>query len=94
MDTQVRLNYEWMLRNSAKANIWMVAGLDAQNTAFARKNINQFKTRIYGQMDHKLSSTYSEIIPQTILESLEPNRNFATKIGTDWVKFWAPKLQG
>ncbi|PKO17812.1 MAG: hypothetical protein CVU39_04835 [Chloroflexi bacterium HGW-Chloroflexi-10] len=94
MDMQVRLNYDWMLRHSSKVNIWMVAGTDAQQVHQARQNVNRFRTRIFGQMDHKLAPSFKDIIPVSILETLEPNRNFSTKIGSDWIRFWAPKLQG
>jgi len=94
LDIQVRLNYEWLLRVGSKVNIWLVTGFDLAKEGNNDKLIKNFKTRIYGQMDKKFHSKLKDIVPSFILENLKPNRNFATKIGSEWIQFWAPKLQG
>lgn len=93
-DLQVRLNYEWLVKQSSRTKIWMVAGMDLSKEKNVNKLLRQFKTRIFGQMDTVFYSKLEGLAPQSILESLQPNRNFASKIGSQWIRFWAPKLQG
>jgi hypothetical protein len=93
-DLQVRFSYEWLINHSATVNIWMVTGMDLSREKNDFKIVNKFKTRIFGQLDPLYYSKLKGFVPSSILESLQPNRNFATKIGSQWIRFWAPKLQG
>lgn len=94
LNIQARLNYEWLLANGASTRIWVVSGLDIKKNPDLLHPIEQHKTRIFGHVDSQQSATKSELMPSGVLEQLHPERNFATKIGSNWVRFWAPKLQG
>ena len=94
LDIQARLNYKWLLANGAASRIWVVSGLDLRKNPDLLQPIDHYKTRIFGHVDRNLSSTHAKLIPAAISEQLQPERNFVTKIGSNWVRFWAPKLQG
>jgi hypothetical protein len=82
------------LKVGAKVNIWIVTGFDLSKEGNNEKLINNYNTRIFGQIDAKYHSQIKHIVPLLIVEGLKPNRNFVTKIGSEWIRFWAPKLQG
>lgn len=94
LDIQARLNYEWLLANGASSRIWVVSGLDLKKNPDLLHPIDQFKTKIFGHFDGNLSEGKSKFLPSGILAQLQPERNFVTKISSNWVRFWAPKLQG
>lgn len=94
LDIKARLNYEWLLTHGASSRIWVVSGLDIRKTPDLLQPFDHHKTRIFGHIDRNLSETKSKLLPAGILEQLQPERNFVTKIGSNWVRFWAPKLQG
>ncbi len=91
-DIQVRLNYEWLLRNGAKVNVWPISAIDLQDEKIMQKYGLQFKTKIVGLTDEKLLQPFRKQFPPAIVSQLKPNRNFVTKIGSEWIQFWVPKL--
>jgi hypothetical protein len=93
LDIQARQNYAWLLNHGAAARIWVVSGLDLRKNPGLHQPFDQYKTRIFGHIDRNLASNYSKWLPDGLLESLHPERNFITKINSNWVSFWAPKLQ-
>jgi hypothetical protein len=92
LDIQARLNFEWLLANGASSRIWVVSGLDIRKNPDLSHPFDEYKTKIFGHVDRNLSEMKSKIVPSGILEQLLPERNFVTKIGSNWMKFWAPKL--
>lgn len=94
LDIQARLNYEWLLSNGASSRIWIISGLDLRKNHDLLNPFDQYKTKIFGHVDREFTSINTKLMPSGILEQLNTERNFATKIGSNWVRFWAPKLQG
>lgn len=94
MDNQARLNFTWLLQHGASSRIWVVSGLDIRKNPNFQQPFEQYKTRIFGHVDSDLVLPHSKWLPGGLLERLHPERNFVTKIGSNWVQFWAPKLQG
>ena len=92
LDVQVRLNYEWLLRHGANVNVWPLAGVDLQNQVSMEKYGLQFKTKIIGQTEEKLLSPFKKLFPPSLIAKLKPNRHFMTKVGSEWIQFWVPKL--
>lgn len=93
LDIRARLNFEWLLKHGSSSRIWIISGLDIRKNPKKYNQIDQFKTRIFGQIPSNTASL-GGIAPITELEQLHPERNFLTKIGSNWIRFWAPKLQG
>ncbi|MDO9087510.1 MAG: hypothetical protein Q7U53_14975 [Anaerolineaceae bacterium] len=93
LNIQARLNFEWLLKHGSSSRIWIISGLDIRKNPQKYNQIEKFKTRIYGQIPSNTASIKG-LAPITELEQLHPERNFLTKIGTNWIRFWAPKLQG
>jgi len=94
LDMHVRINFSWLINNGASARIWIVSGLDLKKNPEDIEQINLFKTRIFGQLEPKIASKINKFVPMNEIEHLFPERNFVTKISSNWVRFWAPKLQG
>ncbi len=92
LDVQVRLNYEWLVRNGAKVQVWPLAGINLENQFVMEKYGQNFKTRIIGQTDEKVLLPYKKAFPPALINQLKPNRNFMTRIGSEWIQFWVPKL--
>ncbi len=92
LDEQVRLNYEWLIRNGAKVQIWPIAGVNLEQQAVMEKFGSHFKTRIIGQADENVLLPYKKTFPPSLISQLKPNRNFMTRIGSEWIQFWVPKL--
>lgn len=93
LNIQARLNFEWLLKHGSSSRIWIISGLDIRKTPQKFNQIEQFKTRIFGQISSDTTSIKG-IAPITELAQLQSERNFLTKIGSNWIRFWAPKLQG
>jgi len=94
LDIRTRMNFEWLVKYGARVNIWTIAGFDVSKCDRINLVLGQFSTKIYGQIESKLHPKLNEHIPSPILDTLFPNRHFVTKIGSEWIRFWAPKLQG
>lgn len=94
LDLHVRINLDWLIKHGAASRIWILCGLDIQKNPEGIDKIKTFKTRIYGQIQTHAQSALNEFIPKRELEKLNSDQNFVTKIGSNWVHFWAPILQG
>ena len=93
LDIRARLNFDWLIKHGASSRIWVVSGLDIKKNPEKYSFINRYKTRIYGHVPLNISNL-NELLPVDDIEKLQPERNFITKIGSNWIRFWAPKLQG
>lgn len=94
LDMHVRINLNWLLKFGATSRVWVVSGLDLKKDPEDVSRIDQFRTRIFGQLQQKMTFDVKKFVPRNEIEQLYPERNFVTKIGSNWVRFWAPKLQG
>jgi len=93
-DIKTKLNFEWLVKYGASARIWVISGLDVSKENEIHPNLNLFKTKIFGYIDQKRQVINQIDIPMEMIRDLAPERNFLTKIGANWIRFWAPKLQG
>ncbi len=94
MEYQTRKNFEWLLKYGAQVNIWVFAGLDFMKVDQSMLWLETFKTRVYGQMNAKHYQTLLKYVSEKELSKLKGRNYFIAKIGTNWIPFWAPKLQG
>ena len=94
MDIKAQVNFKWLLQNGAQSRIWIVSGLDLGKNQDNSDKIDEFKTRIYGHLSHEEALGIQKYAPLKPVEKLGSERNFLTKIGSNWIPFWAPKLQG
>ncbi len=94
LDLHVRIHLDWLVKHGAASRIWVLSGLDLQKNPEGIEKINTFKTKIYGQVQSNGPSALNEFIPKSELAKLNSDQNFVTKIGSNWVHFWAPILQG
>lgn len=94
LDLHVRINLDWLIKKGSTSRIWTVVGLDINKNPEGVKKISQFRTKIFGQIQDKVVSQLQEFIPGGEIKKLNSDQNFVTKIGSNWVHFWAPILQG
>lgn len=92
-DIQTKLNFEWLIKYGARVNIWIISGLNIRNDIDLLPKIDLYRVKIFGNSDPKYREPIKNFVPPSILDSLQPDRHFVTKIGSEWIRFWAPKLQ-
>jgi len=92
-DIQTKLNFEWLIKYGARVNIWIISGLNSRAEIDQLPRIELYRVKIFGYTDPKYREKLNGFVPPTILDSLQPDRHFVTKIGSEWIRFWAPKLQ-
>lgn len=94
MDVRIRLNFEWLIKYGAQVKIWVISCIEINQNNVNILPLRTFQTKIYGHIDDQLSTKSMDLIPFEIVKNLKPERNFVTKINSNWLRFWAPKLQG
>lgn len=92
-DIQTKLNFEWLIKYGARVNIWIISGLNVRNEIDLLPKIELYRVKIFGNSDPKYRYRINNFVPASILDGLQPERHFVTKIGSEWIRFWAPKLQ-
>lgn len=92
-DIQTRLNFEWLIKYGAKVNIWTISGLNIQNTKGSIPMSEIYRSKIFGRIDPMFFEKMKNIVPVSVLNELQSDQQFVTKIGSEWIRFWAPKLQ-
>ena len=94
LELRIRLTFDWLIKYGSLAKIWVVSGLDLNLNSDPKKPLDKFKTRIYGRIVSGISKELKDSIPMGIVKDLNPERHYTTKIRSNWIQFWAPKLQG
>jgi len=92
-DIQTKLNFEWLIKYGARVNIWIISGLNIRNEIDLLAKIELYRVKIFGNCDSKYRYRINNFVPGSILDGLQSERHFVTKIGSEWIRFWAPKLQ-
>ncbi len=88
-DSDVRLNFEWLLKNGPASGIWPVVALAEHNALDMPRIISQFHTRIIGRMP-AASSKRLALFDGLDTENLETGKQFAVRVQNDWLNFWLP----
>lgn len=94
MDDLARKNFSWLLKYGAMANIWVIAGLDLQKVDDPARWLPSFTSKIFGSIAPAFRQLVAEFISEKLLSQLSERHCFITKTGSQWIRFWAPKLQG
>lgn len=88
-DYDVRLNFEWLLKNGPESGIWPVVALPEQSALEMPRIVSQFHTRIIGKMP-LASSKRLALFEGLDTENLETGKQFAVRVQNDWLNFWLP----
>ena len=89
MSYDVRLNFEWMVREGPQAQIWPLAAISTElaKVLHSRRMLRAFQTRILGAAENP--SVYSELAglsPTSVEDFREPGA-FAVQVGENWLRF-------
>lgn len=92
VDSDIRLNFEWLIQNGARAQIWVVASLRAELMLSMGRLVNQFPTLLVGAMSQEAARRLSG------LDQVQPHqfiagRQFAARINRTWRAFWLPVME-
>ena len=90
LDSDARLNLEWLVQNGPAAGVWPVATLRTADALAMSRTAHYFSTHLLGRMSrlaaHRLA--YGAALNT---EALHPGRQFAVQINRTFLKFWLPQ---
>jgi hypothetical protein len=82
----LEINLKWLARNGARSGFWVLAGLDSQTErSLPAGLIAEFKTMIYGRLDHEQRFRKVNPAPRQAFEISAGE--FVTRLGSQWVQF-------
>jgi hypothetical protein len=90
-DSDVRLNFEWLLSNGPQMGVWIVVALTTSNAMLVGRWVRFFHTRILGKMPAKAAlrlGMYAGLQSDRLVEQ----RQYAVHIQDTWLTFWLPDL--
>lgn len=92
MEYDVRLNFEWMLKEGPAAQIWPLAAISTDLAlSLGRRMLRPFPCRILGFTEN--AQAYTNLSMMSLEESASFARSgeFAVLIGNDWLRFRLPE---
>jgi hypothetical protein len=90
-DFDVRINFEWLLKNGPSQQIWPVVSLPTQSAMEMSRMVTYFRTRLIGHMPASTNTRLS-LYSGLDTECLEPGKQFAVRVQDQWLNFWAPAV--
>lgn len=94
LNPRAQAQFEWLRKNGSQSRLWVFAGLDFHKDPDLVSEINLFKTRIFSSFPESFKTRLNGNFPDDLIGMPGEERKFITRIGHEWVPFWAPKLQG
>jgi hypothetical protein len=91
LDTDIRLNLEWLLRNGQLGHVWVIGAIPTSAAISMSRYICQFRTRILGKMPAK-NATRLGLYPGLDSSSLVAGRQFAVYLNQNWLNFFLPMI--
>lgn len=88
-DFDVRLNFEWLLKNGPSLQVWPVVSLPTQAALDMSRMVTYFHTRLIGHMESSPGNRLS-LYDGLDAENLEPGKQFAVRVDDQWLNFWLP----
>lgn len=88
-DFDVRLNFEWLLKNGPASQVWPVVSLPTSSAMDMSRMVSYFRTRLIGRMtapSNKRLTLYDGLSA----EQLECGNEFAVRVQDQWLNFWLP----
>jgi len=90
LDTEVRLNLEWLLRNGPDGHVWVIGAISTSAALTMGRYISQFRTRILGKMPDRHAIRLG-LYPGLKSHDLTAGQQFAVYLNQSWLPFWVPE---
>ncbi len=88
-DTDVRLNFEWLVKHGPGVRVWPVVALQTEDALDMGRWTAHFRTRILGTMPEKAANRLG-MYPGLAAARLERGKQFGVHVNDSWMRFWAP----
>lgn len=85
----VRLNFEWMVREGPPAQIWPLGtiSIELAKVLQSRRMLRAFQTRILGYAENPAVYTDLAGLPQSSVDDFREPGQFAVQVGDHWLRF-------
>lgn len=92
LDYDVRLNFDWLVKEGPAAQIWPLAAIssDLALALGARRMLRAFRTRVFGFTADPAFYVQQANIPQTDAQNFGRPGEFAVQLGGEWMRFHLP----
>ncbi len=89
MSYDVRLNFEWMVREGPQAQIWPLGAISTElaRMLHSRRMLRAFQTRILGCAENPAVYTDLAGLPQASVGDFREPGQFAVQVGENWLRF-------
>lgn len=89
MSYDVRLNFEWMVREGPQAHIWPLGTVSTElaRVLHGRRMLQAFQTRILGCAENPAVYTDLAGLPQVSVDDFREPGQFAVQVGENWLRF-------
>jgi hypothetical protein len=93
VDPAAKDTLRWLLMRGPARHVWPIVSLDPSKCINVQPWLELFRTRIFGTIQN--TDLTESIIRSTGggLESLVKGSQFSVREGTDWLRFWIPRLE-
>jgi hypothetical protein len=92
LDSDTRLNFEWLLKHGPPVQIWPVAVLPSQAALDMGRWTSQFRTRLIGKMPEKAAHRLS-MYDGLRSNQMQAGKQFGIHINDKWLRFWVPVIE-
>ncbi len=88
-DTDVRLNFEWLVQHGPAVRVWPVVALQTEAALDMGRWTARFRTRIIGKMPEKAANRLG-MYSGSNAGALQAGKQFGVYVNQDWMRFWVP----
>ncbi len=88
-DTDVRLNFEWLVKHGPAVRVWPVVALQTEAALDMGRWTAHFRTRIIGKMPERAANRLG-MYTGLNANALENGKQFGVYVNQSWMRFWAP----
>ena len=93
VEQEAKDTLRWLLMRGPARHVWPIVSLDPSKFIIVQAWLEFFRTRIFGTIQNP---DLAESITRSTgggLESLVKGSQFSMREGTDWLRFWIPRLE-
>ncbi len=92
MDPDVRLNFDWLLKEGPHSKIWPFVTICSDRIKESMKLINQFRTRILGRIIDPSIGLRISGDSAASFQKLSPGVDYKVRIAQQWIEFSLPAI--
>ncbi len=88
-DTDVRLNFEWLVKHGPAVHVWPVVALQTESALDMGRWTAHFRTRVIGRMPEKAANRLG-MYTGLNANDLHNGKQFGVHVDQTWMRFWVP----